>query len=98
MLQTNVLLKKLPSSIDVAECDEVGIVNGGVDYEDETLNRSPYKNLNRVIGYLTPKARLAFTKLKKTFTKAPILQHFDLECHIQIETNTSSYAICGILS
>ena len=28
----------------------------------------------------------------------PILQHFDLEYHIQIKTNTSNYAIDGVLS
>ena len=31
------------------------------------------------------------------FTKAPILQHFDPECHIRIETNVSGYAIKRVL-
>ena len=48
--------------------------------------------------YLTPKAREAFTQLKQAFTKTPILQHFDSECHIRIETNASSYAIGRVLS
>ena len=49
-------------------------------------------------GFLIPKAKLAFTQLKQTFVKAPILHYFDLESHIQIETDTSSYAIGGVLS
>ena len=49
-------------------------------------------------GYLTPKAREAFTQLRQAFTEAPILRHFDLKCHIRIETNASGYAIGGVLS
>ena len=32
------------------------------------------------------------------YTKAPILQHFDLECYIQIVPNTLGYAIGEVLS
>ncbi len=32
--------------------------------------------------FLTPEAKKTFIHLQKTFTKAPILRHFDLECHI----------------
>ena len=32
------------------------------------------------------------------FVKAPILYHLNLECHIQIETDISGYAIDGVLS
>ena len=78
---------------------EVGSVGGG-DRKDETVEKLPLtsKNSNGVIGYLTPKARLAFTQLKKTFTKAQILRHFDFKCHIQIKTEASSYAIGEVLS
>ena len=31
-------------------------------------------------------------------TEAPILWHFDLECHIRIETNASRYAISEVFS
>ena len=31
------------------------------------------------------------------FIEAPILNHFDLECHIRIQTDTSGHAIGGIL-
>ena len=48
--------------------------------------------------FLTPGTRGVFNQLRQVFTKAPILQHFDPECHIRIETNTSGYAIGGVLS
>ncbi len=48
--------------------------------------------------FLTPKARKAFTKLRQTFVEAPILNHFDPEHHIQIETDVSGYAISRIFS
>ena len=89
--------KNLLLSLDLAEVDEVG-VGGGGDRKDKTVGRSPSKNLNRAIGYLTPNARRAFTQLRQAFTEAPILRHFDPECHIRIETDASGYAIGGVLS
>ena len=49
-------------------------------------------------SFLTPGARKAFNRLRLAFIKAPIFQHFDLECHIWIETNASRSAISGVLS
>ena len=49
-------------------------------------------------SFLTPEARSAFNRLRLVFTEAPILQHFDLEYHIWIETDVSGYAISGVLS
>ena len=49
-------------------------------------------------NFLTPKARSAFNRLRLVFTEAPILRHFDPECHIRIETDASGYAIGGVLS
>ena len=49
-------------------------------------------------NFLTPEARSAFNRLRLAFTEAPILRHFDPECHIRIETDASSYAIGGVLS
>ena len=49
-------------------------------------------------GYLTPKARGAFTQLRQAFIEAPILWYFDPECHIRIETDASGYAITRVLS
>ena len=54
--------------------------------------------MNWAIDYLTFDAKQAFTQLKQTFTKAPIFQHFDLECHIRIETDASGYAIDEVLN
>ena len=83
----------------MAEDVEVGSVGGG-DWGDETVKRSPLtsKNSNGATDLLTPGAKRAFTQLRQAFTKAPILQHFDLECHIRIETDVLSYAIGGVLS
>ena len=83
----------------MAEDVEVDNVDGG-DCEDRTVERWLLisKNSNRAIGYLTPKARLAFIQLKKAFTKALILRHFDSECHVWIKIDALGYAIGGVLS
>lgn len=47
-------------------------------------------------GFLTPRARLAFTKLSQAFIKAPILHYFDPKCHTRIQTNILGHG--GILS
>ena len=82
----------------MAEDAEVGSTGG--DREDETVERSPLTSKNSVgaTGFLTPGAKRAFTQLRQAFTKALILQHFDPECHIRIETDASGYAIGGVLS
>lgn len=49
-------------------------------------------------GFLTFEAKIAFAQLRQAFIKVLILQHFDPERHIWIETNASRYAIGGILS
>ena len=48
--------------------------------------------------FLTPGAKKVFNQLRQAFIEALIFQHFDLECHIRIETNTSGYVIDRILS
>ncbi len=48
--------------------------------------------------FLIFKTSLAFIQLKIFFTKALILYCFDLEYHIQIETDASGYTIDGVLS
>ncbi len=48
--------------------------------------------------FFTPKARNAFIKLRQAFVETPILNHFDPERHIQIETSASDHTIGGILS
>ena len=48
--------------------------------------------------YLNLASKKAFNYLQHTFTKALILQHFDLKWHIQIKTDVSGYAIGRVLS
>ena len=48
--------------------------------------------------FLTPRDRKAFTKLTKAFIETSIFYHFDPDCHIRIETDASSYVICGVFS
>ena len=44
------------------------------------------------------KQRAAFKALKDAFTSAPILQHFDYEKAIIVETDASDYVSAGVLS
>ena len=44
-------------------------------------------------SFLIPGHKKVFKYLKYAFMEASILQHFDLECHIQIKINTWGYAI-----
>ena len=55
--------------------------------DDEALNEKSSKSKNP--AFLTADARQAFTRLRQAFTEAPILSHFDPECHIRIETDAS---------
>ena len=48
--------------------------------------------------FLTFDARTAFNCLRLAFTEAPILRHFDSECHIWIETDILGYAIGRVLN
>ncbi len=64
----------------------------------EKAEASRAKNLGQSGSFLDSEARKAFTKLRQVFVEAPILNHFDPEYHIRIETDASGYAIGGILS
>ena len=75
------------------EVDEIG---KEVQKLSKSKNSSKFKK--RELGFLTPRAKKAFTKLRQAFIKAPILHHFDSERHIQVERNKSGYAIGGVLS
>ena len=94
------------SKIDGNGMDDVEFHGGEIE-DDEVGKKgrkmSKSKNLFKsektvVSDFLTPEAKLAFTKLRQAFLKAPILHHFDLERHIRIETDVSGYAIGGVLS
>lgn len=65
----------------------------------KNLTKSPTILFNVVTTeFLTFKAKVAFTQLKKAFIEVLILEYFDSKYYIQIETNASSYAISKILS
>ena len=48
--------------------------------------------------FLTFDAKTAFNRLWLAFTEAPILQFFDLEYHIWIETDALGYATSEVLT
>ena len=86
------------------------VVGGGSSRADETvvnlsknekskkLTRVPNVGATREPNFLISDAKKTFNHLRLAFIKAPILQYFDLESHIQIETDALGYAIGGVLS
>ena len=100
--------------LKVFRADSNDIVEDGGGRADETgKNSSKSKKLkNKKSGnltctnikatgeptFLTPGAREAFNILRQVFTEAPILRHFDPECHIWIETDASGFSIGEIPS
>ena len=62
------------------------------------VNNIVSNSAKNVSNYLTPDAKKAFDQLRQAFTEAPILQHFDPERYIRVETDASGYAIGGVLS
>jgi len=57
------------------------------------------ENCGKVKWEWTRQAELVFQKLKRTFTEAPILQHFDpAKSIISLQTDARGFAIAGILN
>ena len=54
------------------------------------------KNLGQLETFFISKAKKIFIKLKQAFIKAPILNYFGSEYHIQIEIDIFGYAISRI--
>lgn len=52
----------------------------------------------RELTFLILNVKEIFNQLKLVFTKALILQYFNLECYIRIQINTSGYTIGRVLS
>ena len=65
-------------------------------------NRADYPSSDyvsyTVSNYLTPDAKKAFDQLCQAFTEAAILQHFNPEQYIRVQTDASRHAIGGVLS
>ena len=59
------------------------------DHVSYTVSNFVSNSANNVSNYLPPDAKSAFDQLRQAFTKALILQHFDLEQYIQVETDAS---------
>ena len=94
------------NEIDRSGMDNVKVDDGEVEVDEvgkkgqktsKSKNWSKSKKTIR-LDFLTPGARLAFTKLRQAFVKASILYHFNPKYHIQIKTNVLGYAIGGVLN
>ena len=82
---------------DGGRADET-IVNLSKNKKSRKSMRVPNIGATKKPNFLTPNAKKAFNYLQLVFIKAPIFRHFDLKSHIWIKTNTSGYAIGGVLS
>ena len=60
--------------------------------------RQKSENRGKVKWEWTRQAELGFRKLKRTFTEAPILQHFDQAKPIILQKDASGFPIAGILN
>lgn len=104
-IKVELLVKDLVSVDKNNTVDKVGSnskISGVKSMAKKDLKSAKLKNLivmepNFGVGFLTPKARLAFTKLRQIFIEASIFNYFYLEYHIQIKSIISDYAISGIL-
>lgn len=56
------------------------------------------KTKSSKIRFFTPEVRIVFICLRKTFTKAPILNHFDPQRHIRIEIDGFGFLLREIFS
>ena len=88
------------SKLDKSKLDGGEIDDDKVDNEFGKKGQKTSKSKSTIgsSNFLIPRAKLAFTKLRQAFFKAPILYHFDPEHHIRIETDVSGYAIGEVLS
>ena len=68
------------------------------DHVSHTVSNIVSNSAKNVSNYLTPDTKKAFNQLRQAFTKAPILQHFDLKWYIWVETDALGHVIGGVLS
>ena len=89
---------KVDNEIDDEIDDKVG-KKGQKTFKSRNLFRklSKSKTITR-LNFLTPEARLVFTKLRQVFVKALIFHYFDPERHIRVETDVSGYTIGEVLN
>ena len=53
---------------------------------------------NYDVGARTVECDKAFQSLKKTFTTAPVLRHYDPDLEVVVETDASDYVSVGVMS
>ena len=68
------------------------------NYVSHTVSNIVSNSAKNVSNYLIPDAKKTFNQLRQVFTEASILQHFNPEQYIRVETNASGHAIGGVLS
>ena len=89
------------SKFDGSGMDNVEVDGGKVEVDEfgkKVQKLFKFKKTVRSSDFLIPGVKLAFTKLRQAFIKAPILYHFDPERHIRVETDASGHDIGGVLS
>ena len=64
----------------------------------KSRNSTNFDTIKTGPKFLIPDVKTTFYCLRLALTEAPILQHFDWECHIWIETDVLGYAIGEMLS
>ena len=92
--------------IDGSEMNDVEVDGGEVEVDEvgkkartsKSKNSSKSKKAVGPSDFLTPGAKLAFTKLRQAILKTSILHYFNPERHIRIKTDVLGSAIGGVLS
>lgn len=84
-----------PTTTKLIYTDEhiIEVLNAGkVIFEANVVNKESRTK------FCTLRARLVFAELRQTFSIAPVLYHFDLECYIWIKTEVLDFLIGRILN
>ena len=91
---------RIESEINASKIDDVEVDGGEVGNNEVGKKVRKTSKSKKTVGsdFFISRARLAFTELRQAFVKASILHYFDLERHIQIETNVLGYAISRVFS
>lgn len=75
-----------------------GVYSGNMINEANIIDETNLRPSESGTGFLNLVTRLAFAKLRQTFSTAPILYYFNKKYYIWIKTNASSYVINRIVS
>ena len=75
--------------------EPIRLYHSSINHVNHTVINLVSKNVSK---YVTSDAKKAFNQLWQAFTKAPILQYFNLKQYILAKTDTSMHAIGEMLS